>query len=307
MAQKEIIASLETIVQRDVSRDVASLGQEARGGLFDAARSIADCPDPVAVLMTGAFMPWAEPPAAETDGPVGVAELATGLRGAGTAVRVATDSRCEEVVRIALAAADPPHDIPLDVIPVDGAEAAIAELAARYRDDYGVTHAIAVERLGPADDGRVYDMSGRDVSAFTAPLHRLFDGGPWKRIGIGDGGNELGMGSLSREAVATAVSLGERIHCSVPCDHLIVSATSNWGAQALLAAVAVLQEDRADALLAHLSAGRDIEILREVVLKGPAVDGVTQTQTPSVDGVETEELARMVSELLAAVGRVDAR
>lgn len=300
---EEIIASLEGIVGRDLGRNIDALEQEARGGLLDAARSLAECPNPSVVFLTGAFMPWAQPATAETDGPVATAELAVGLREAGAKVRVATDSRCEEVVRVALAAASPDREIPLDVISVAEAGAEVADLASRYRDEHGVTHTIAIERLGPGRDGRVYDMSARDISAFTGPLHELFGAGEWARIGIGDGGNELGMGSLSPQTVAKAVPQGEQIYCVVPCDHLIVSATSHWGAQALLVALAVLRGDKSDALLADFSAERDLEILREVVDKGPAVDGVKQAQAVSVDGVPAEELAQLVRELLAAAGK----
>ncbi len=298
---EERIASLEGIVGRDLGRNVDALRQEARGGLIDAARSIAECRNPVVAILTGAFMPWATPPAPETDGPIGTAELAIGLSKAEATVRVVTDSRCAEVVRLALAAAWPECDIPVDVIGDADAPTAIDGLASRYQDQYGVTHAIAVERLGPGRDGRTYDMTGRDISDFMVPLHKLFSAGDWVRIGIGDGGNELGMGSLARETVAATVPLGELIHCTVPCDHLIVSAISNWGAQALLAAVAVLREE--DALLAHLSAERNLATLREVVLKGPAVDGVTQKQEMSVDGIRVAELERTMDELLEVVRR----
>jgi hypothetical protein len=111
------------------------------------------------------------------------------------------------------------------------------------------------------------------------------------------------MGSLSTESVIAAVHLGARIHCAISCDHLIVSTTSNWGAQALLAAVAVLWEDRTDEMLAHFSSTRDIAILEEIVRTGPAVDGVTQTQTPSVDGILPSELVRTTDDLLAAIGK----
>jgi len=297
---KERIASLESVVSRDLGRNVDALGREARGGLADAARSIAECRNPVVAILTGVFMPWATPPAPETDGPIGTAELAIGLSNAEASVRVATESRCAEVVRLALAAAKPEHDIPVDVIPDADATAMINGLASRYQDQYGVTHAIAIERLGPGRDGRTRDMAGRDISDFTAPLHELFGAGDWVSIGIGDGGNELGMGSLTREAVSRAVPRGELIHCVVPCDHLIVSATSNWGAQALLAAIAILRDD--DTFLAHLSSKHDIGILREIVLKGPAVDGVTQEQAMSVDGIRADELEQMMEELLTTVG-----
>ena len=46
-----------------------------------------------------------------------------------------------------------------------------------------------------------HNMRGRDITAWTAPAHLLFESVAKTRpdvrtIGIGDGGNELGMGSL---------------------------------------------------------------------------------------------------------------
>ena len=52
---------------------------------------------------------------------------------------------------------------------------------------------------------------------------------------IGDGGNELGMGS-ALQAVRAAIPLGETIACVVPCDNLLVAGVSNWGAWGLIAA-----------------------------------------------------------------------
>jgi hypothetical protein len=161
---------------------------------------------------------------------VGAAELAAGLANAGCSVRALTDSPCADAVGAALAAASDRVDIPLDVVPL-GDRHDLESLIASYREEVHVTHVIAVERLGPGRDGCVYDMSGRDVSAAMAPLDVLFSAAGWTRIGIGDGGNELGMGSLSPQIVAGSIEEGARIHCIVPCDHLIVSGTSNWGAQ----------------------------------------------------------------------------
>ncbi len=41
-------------------------------------------------------------------------------------------------------------------------------------------------------------MRGTDISAYAAPLDRLFSAGPWRTIAIGDGGNEIGMGGVPR-------------------------------------------------------------------------------------------------------------
>lgn len=59
-------------------------------------------------------------------------------------------------------------------------------------------------------------------------------------IGIGDGGNELGMGKIISLIKSSDIPNGDVIACTVPTDHLIVSSVSNWGAYALVAAVVVL-------------------------------------------------------------------
>ena len=59
---------------------------------------------------------------------------------------------------------------------------------------------------------------------------------PWRTsTGIGDGGNECGMGSV-RSAVVKHIPLGEEIGCVVPCDALIAAGVSNWGGWGLITA-----------------------------------------------------------------------
>ena len=60
-------------------------------------------------------------------------------------------------------------------------------------------------------------------------------------IGIGDGGNEVGMGKLYNEIIACeSIKHAPEIACVTSCDHLIVAGVSNWGGYALSTAVAVL-------------------------------------------------------------------
>ena len=55
-------------------------------------------------------------------------------------------------------------------------------------------------------------------------------------IGIGDGGNEIGMGKVL-ERVAVNVKHGSEIGCTVSCDYLITAGVSNWGGYALAKAI----------------------------------------------------------------------
>jgi hypothetical protein len=166
-------------------------------------------------------------------------------------------------------------------VPLGGA---VNGVVAKWRA-VGVTHAISIERCGRSADGAPRNMRGEDISAFTTPLDDLFLAGPWRRIAIGDGGNEIGMGSVPASLIGEFVAHGEKIACATPADHLIVVGVSNWGAYALIGALAVLRADWRGALLDCLDAARDEAILRAMVDQGPAVDGVTRQRTLTVDSL----------------------
>lgn len=60
-------------------------------------------------------------------------------------------------------------------------------------------------------------------------------------IGIGDGGNEIGMGKV-HQMVVDGIKNGQHIATTVATDHLITSGVSNWGGSALVAALAILNQ-----------------------------------------------------------------
>jgi len=157
------------------------------------------------------------------------------------------------------------------------------------------THVIAIERAGPATNGRYHTMRGCDVTESMLPAHHLFtsdDGKPlqWQTIGIGDGGNEIGMGKIPHETIVKNIPNGDLIHCRVPTDHLIVCGVSNWGAYALAAGVYVLRGVKPPSDL--FDPDREREILEVMVREGPLVDGVTGKQTATVDGLTWDEYAK---------------
>jgi hypothetical protein len=131
-------------------------------------------------------------------------------------------------------------------------------------------------------------MRGEDISAFTTPLDELFLAGPWQRVAIGDGGNEIGMGSLPASLIGAHVAHGETIACATPADHLIVAGVSNWGAYALIGALAVIRDDWRATMIGCLDPERDGAILQAMVNDGPAVDGVTRQRTLTVDSLPAE-------------------
>ena len=271
-----VVDDIERLIQVDVGRNVAALFEAAKGGLWSAASALATAPSARVGLITGFYVPQGSPPAAETDGPVGAALLAKGLEAVGIRCRLSTDEPCRGACVAALTGAG------LSGAPVDAASVpAIVEI---WRRDQ-ITHAISIERCGRSADGAPRNMRGLDISTYTAPLDELFTAGPWQTIAIGDGGNEIGMGSLPRELIAQHIDHGETIACVTPAQHLIVAGVSNWGAYALLGALAALRPDWREQLLACLDEKLDKAVLEATVNNGPAVDGVSRLRAMTVDNL----------------------
>ncbi|MEW1584613.1 glutamate cyclase domain-containing protein [Micromonospora vinacea] len=174
MRIEETIADLERVAAREVGRGSEALAAPAAGGLLAAARSLAAAGAPDAAVFTGFFIPGAEPPAAETDGPLGAVQIAAALRLLGGRCRLVTDEPCAPVVEAAVAAAAP--GLPVDVAPLRGYEDWAAALLPEYAR---LTHLIACERVGPGVDGRPRNMRGEDIGAHTAPLDRLGGTSNW--------------------------------------------------------------------------------------------------------------------------------
>ncbi|MFZ0019264.1 MAG: glutamate cyclase domain-containing protein, partial [Acetobacteraceae bacterium] len=182
------MASIEVLIHQEVGRNIDGLFAATNGGLWSAASALAAQHRPSVAIITGFYVPLGTPPAAETDGPVGAALLAGALTRLGIACRVVTDAPCHATCAAALRGTD----AALDVVPLGGR---VDDTIALWRQ-LGVTHAVSIERCGRSADGAPRNMRGEDISAFTTPLDELFLAGPWQRIAIGDGGNEIGMGSV---------------------------------------------------------------------------------------------------------------
>jgi hypothetical protein len=109
------------------------------------------------------------------------------------------------------------------------------------------------------------------------------------------------MGSISRSLIAGHVAHGETIACVTPAKHLIVSGVSNWGAYALIGALAALREDWRRGLLGCLEESLDRDVLEAMIEHGPAVDGVSRLPTLTVDNLDIathHRILRMIRDLV---------
>ena len=97
---------------------------------------------------------------------------------------------------------------------------------------------VAIERSGIAADGRHYTMKGVDVSSHCDPIDDIYqaskDYDGCITIGIGDGGNELGMGKVYNKVV-DHIEKGGLIGCKVAADLAILSGVCNWAGCAVAA------------------------------------------------------------------------
>lgn len=282
MVTVDVVAAIERLAARDVGRGSERLARHTLGSLRRAAESLLAAPRLDVAVLTGFYVPGADPPAAETDGPIGAVQVAAAIGTLGGRARIVTDAWCAPVLAATIAAAG--LEVPLDVVPAgSGGELTL------------YTHKIAIERAGPSWDGPPRNMRGEDISAWTVPLDRGFGQGDTTTIAIGDGGNELGMGVLPHDVVSEVVTNGASIHCPVGCDALIVAGTSNWGAAGLVGALAVLRPDIGPELAPLLDPAWSWRVLEAIVRDAGAVDGALRTPVASVDGLSWESYAEVLA------------
>jgi D-glutamate cyclase len=317
--RESCIDQLCEIIQDDVNgRGLRAVPENnlltaARGGLHAAALDLARSAQPALAIVTGFYIPTATPPCGETDGPLGALFLARALVPLGVPIALCTDDFCAPALRAGLAACAVPN-VPVVVLPTP-AEAktmTAVEYARNVRDKIALgplTHLLALERVGPSHTlaaippehrDRCHTMRGGDVSELMSPVHYLFEEAHGLRtIGIGDGGNEIGMGKIAWDVIRANIPRGDLIACRVPTDDLIVCGISNWGAYALAAAVALLREQRLDARLFDGSLER--RLLQTMVDAGPLVDGVAGRPVATVDGLAWERYAEVLERIGALV------
>jgi len=210
--------------------------------------------------------------AIETDGPPGAVILADTLVRAGKEVTLLFDTPSEGIMKAALAFAHPS----IDYICLEPGSTVSADGILREN----TTHFIALERPGRCADGTYRNFSGLEITPFHAVLDDLFlqcRTSGITTIGIGDGGNELGMGGVSD---AVDRHTGKTLSCRTEADFCICAGVSNWAGYAASALVSCLMNE-------NLMAGEPVlnKILKAIAAAG-AVDGITAAPGITVDGLE---------------------
>ena len=302
------------------------------GNLRRAAEDLAARAVAVAIV-TGFCVETDTGVTAETDGPPGALFLARALRHCGVEVALVGDRYVTPLLTAGCRRWGLPaeclHEMPLELPTAKAAAWTQGFLDGPFGRQ--LTHLLAIERCGPSHtlasmtaqrragpppveefertvppgDRDVYhNMRGLPLDAHTAKTHLLLEQAASRQprittIGIGDGGNELGMGSFPWETVARAVgtSPAPRIVCRIAADLPLLAGVSNWAGYALGLAVCQLR-------LGSVPPTWTAEVLRlllETLVQAGAVDGVTRRPEATVDGLPLEEYLRHFAAIRAAV------
>ena len=299
-----------------------------RGAALAAARTLRRARG--VLIVTGFAV---KPDTPETDGPPGAAVLGRALRILGARVRYVTDRVNAPIVTAALTAlGEPPDtvvrgddgDLAHDVLAAERPTHLVAiERPGRNRaGDYlsmrgesvaawnAPLDALFINRSRGAGSNRRWPETGAPrlriggQPARTGATRLRIRGRPARRgarwrhpctIGIGDGGNEIGMGVV-RARLRRLGPLATRIASVVGVDHLVVAGVSNWGGYGVVASLSRLA--RRDLLHTPELERR----LVEACVAAGASDGVTRRREPTVDGLPIEVHGAVV-ELLRLAAR----
>lgn len=280
--------------------------------------------NPVVIATGLPIRGWFSPAIAENDGPAGAATLARALyvglkalpvllcegpmvpllRAACRAAGLVVTTRAEWQKGQVAPGAVPGRHIPPAIVEGFPVELAEAEIAAQdLLIDLKPKALISIERQGANEKGVYHYGKGEaNLLSVMAKLDVLFEQGRREGIltlGLGDGGNELGLG-LIRDEIRSAIPFGAR--CICPCgagiapkfaaDVVVVATTSNWGAWGIEACLALITGCRE---VLHTPA-LERNVLRACADAG-AMDGITGFIEPDVDGIPGEMGAYIVDML----------
>ena len=280
--------SIEDIVLQQDTRGISALRPHLpENFVTDAAEFILDHPKK-ALIVTGFWVIYAGAP--ETDGPPGAVAIGNALARLGYDVVHVTDKWSKGMME-----AVAPEGQPVIEFPVAGATES-ADFARELLRQEDPSVLISIERCGLVGDGTFRNFRNMDISEFNAKVDHLFTQHPFS-VGIGDGGNEIGMGNF-KEVIPSMDKLPNN-PCVTETTKVIAASVSNWGGFGLVAALSLIKGQN---LLPSVEEAT--EWVRAIVRVG-AVEGMTGEKKDWVDGRPPEEDAVCLSdlhELLASRG-----
>ncbi|MCY4365314.1 MAG: DUF4392 domain-containing protein [Chloroflexi bacterium] len=264
--------TIEDIILSEDKRGVSELRHFLPGDFCDrTARYILEHPGRVAII-TGFYILTAGQH--ETDGPPGALAIGNALQALGNDVTYVTDVHTAPMMRGWLGNTGRVVEFP--IAGDEDSRAAAGDLINELQPDL----LIAIERCGRNASDVYLNMLSRDITEHTARLDYLFELGV-PSVGIGDGGNEIGMGNVVEHIPPVATLPDEPAITTV--DRLLIASVSNWGGYGLVAALSLLSGRNL------LPSVEDESRLITMMVDEGAVDGGSGLNRYYVDNFTLEE------------------
>ncbi|MBN19420.1 MAG: hypothetical protein CL758_08115 [Chloroflexi bacterium] len=267
-----MLSSIEDIILSNDGRGISNL----RNGLVenfctDAASFILQNKG-IVVITTGFYI--ARAGASETDGPPGAIAIGNALEDIGYKVVYVSDKYT--IQYLSKIKRDNAIVIEFPISDDDSSK----QFANNFLLEYNPNLLISIERCGFDKTFSYRNMHGVDFSKYNAKIDYLFNN-QINSIGIGDGGNEIGMGKFINKIIETPSLV--KYPSLTKTSLTIISSVSNWGGYGLVAA---LSNKIGSNLL--ISVEEEIEFIKTIVDMG-AVDGFSGQKQYKVDGFNLQD------------------
>ena len=272
--------TIEDIILADDLRGVSGLRPHLPPNFCEqAARYLLANPG-TTIITTGFYIAAAAAP--ETDGPPGALALGRALEALGCKAVYVTDRYTAPIMEPFVE--DSSHLVDFPITDDESSQKFASELLSELDPSL----LISIERCSLTGEGTYLNMRGLDITPHTARLDHLFLQHP-HTIGIGDGGNEIGMGNLAQ--VIPQISTLPPIPAATSATHLVICSISNWGGYGLVAALSQLVGRNL------LPDPEDEDDLVRMMVDMGAVDGVAGKPVYAVDGMSMERQGQTLNAL----------
>ena len=224
---------------------------------------------------------------AETDGPPGALILCLILKKLGYIPVILTDKYCQNFFE--------KYDIKVIYMDIKLKNENKIDFVERTIEEYNPTGMISIERCGLNIQNNYANMRNISINEYTAEIDLFFMiyYNKIPTIGIGDGGNEIGMGNLE-DIIKNNLNL---IPCKIKVDKLIISSVSNWGGYGLAAYLCKMTNNQQFFETVEKTVK---EYIKFIVSLG-SVDGIFHKNEEKVDGYDIDVELGIIRSLLKVI------
>ena len=224
---------------------------------------------------------------AETDGPPGALIISLVLKKLGYTPVILTDKYCQNFFE--------KYDIKVIYMEIAMEKEKKIEFVERTIKEYNPTGMISIERCGLNIQDKYANMRNICISEYTAEIDLFFKMYYNKipTVGIGDGGNEIGMGNLE-DIIKNNLNL---VPCKIKVDKLIISSVSNWGGYGLVAYLCNLTKNKQF----FETVEKTVKDYIKFIISLGSVDGITHENVEKVDGFDIDIELDIIRTLLKVI------